>query len=107
MENAGFPCIPKDSSIDTDNAKAKNAEFDKHMSLAFNSDNLLNQELIPFSIPTQNAIKEVRNAKHSKEDEVLLGKCLLDTGAKGSSFMSDDFATRILKRNNRHTVSAK
>jgi len=71
--------------------------------LEINSDNPLKQELIPFSIPAQTA---TRNAKY-ENDEALPGNCLLDTGAKGSSFMSDDFANQILKRNNRHTVSAK
>ena len=96
----GLDFLPKDSSITLRNYVPKGTEsktYSYTAMIAHCNDLLLTQELIGFSFYGQGRNKRERSSK--KQEPLIAGHLLLDTGAVGSCVVSTTFYNDVMVKN--------
>jgi len=109
----GYNALPKDESVTLANAKEKRFKPTTEGNYTFMinhcNDLLLKNELIPFLLPYVQARKlersgELRNLKAPAPGSAPTGTLLLDSGAIGSSVVSESFFNYILASNSSYVL---
>ncbi|MBT4362110.1 MAG: DDE-type integrase/transposase/recombinase [Candidatus Marinimicrobia bacterium] len=120
----GYSALPKDTSVTLANAKeklfehaSKKNDSSKYVNMTTNdapnenqNDIFISTNTIPFLLPfaqvTRKRLRSGNQTSPSREGSVPTGKLLLDTGAIGSSVMSEEFFKYIRDNNIQHEVRA-